>query len=158
MPANETAGVTFPPPLLYALGVLAGAGLDRVLPLPLPWTMPDLVLRLLAAAPFVLAGLALDLWALAIMQRARTTVLPWGRASALVTRGPFRFSRNPIYLGYALEHVGVAIAIGSPWALVLLAPVVLAMDRLVIPREERHLATVFGADYLAFKRRVRRWI
>jgi protein-S-isoprenylcysteine O-methyltransferase Ste14 len=151
---TETAGVKFPPPLLFAAGIVAGVLLDRALPLAPPpgsW-------RLIMGALLVAGGLLLDVLALLVMRRARTTVLPWGSASALVTRGPFALSRNPIYLGYALEHAGVALLLGSWWGLAMLAPVVVAMDRLVIPREERHLARVFGEAYAHYRARVRRWI
>lgn len=152
--AAASAGVRFPPPLLHGLALLAGVGLERLAPFfpPLPW-MPRLALALLPLA----VAVALDAWAIEALRRAGTTLLPWGRAEALVTRGPFARSRNPIYLGYALGHAGLALAMGSWWGLLLLAPAFLLVDRLVVPREERHLAARFGADYEEYRRRVRRW-
>jgi protein-S-isoprenylcysteine O-methyltransferase Ste14 len=85
-------------------------------------------------------------------------VVPWEEASRLVTEGPFRLSRNPIYLGDALAYVGVSVLIGSWWPLLVLPAVLLAMLRLVITREEEYLATRFGAAYAAYRSRVRRWV
>lgn len=144
-------GVRFPPPLLHAVGVLLGLGLDRVLPLP--------QLRLLSGGAFLVAcGLALDAWAFATLRSARTTVLPWRGADALVTAGPYRFTRNPVYVGYALEHAGVALLLGSLGALLLLPLFLLVMGRLVVAREEEHLEARFGESYQAYRRRVRRWL
>lgn len=154
MTGTETAGVKLPPPLLYAAGVLAGLGLDRVAPL----APPPGAWALAAGIALLLAGIALDAWAIVTMLRKHTTLLPWGGASHLVTRGPFRISRNPIYLGYALEQAGIALMLGSWWALLLVAPVVLLMGWLVIPREEAHLSRVFGDEYARYRARVRRWI
>lgn len=146
-------GSKLPPPLLYLAGILLGLGLDRVLPIvdaPPGFWLPGLAL--------VLAGLALDAWALWRLRAARTTILPWGEPSALVTDGPFRVSRNPIYVGYALEYVGAALWIGTVWGWILLPVVLAVMDRVLIPREERALDAAFGPAYASYRARVRRWV
>lgn len=154
MPARMAAdapGIRFPPPLLYAAGVLAGLAADRVLPLPR--------LHLVTGGVFLLlCGLALDAWAFVELRRARTTVLPWRGADALVTTGPYAFTRNPIYVGYALEHAGVALLLGSLGALLALPLVLLAVARLVVAREEAHLEARFGERYQAYRRKARRWL
>ena len=79
-------------------------------------------------------------------------------ATALATDGPYRLSRNPIYLALTLFYLGIGVAAGSLWVLVLVAPALLVMHLGVIRREERYLERTFGAAYLDYARRVRRWI
>ena len=114
--------------------------------------------RFLWGWPFVVLGVILDGWALGLMRAANTTVLPWGAATRLVTRGPFRFSRNPIYLGYTFTAAGVAVMLGTLWGWVMLLAALVVMDRVVIPREERHLAETFGEAFEEYRKRVRRWL
>ncbi|HEY7717382.1 MAG TPA: isoprenylcysteine carboxylmethyltransferase family protein [Pedococcus sp.] len=142
------------PPLVFVIPLVAAGLLDLVAPLPLPLPGARAWLGVLLVA----GGVALMAWAVATMRRARTTVVPWEEASRLVTEGPFRLSRNPIYLGDALAYVGVSVLIGSWWPLLVLPAVLLAMLRLVITREEEYLATRFGAAYAAYRSRVRRWV
>jgi protein-S-isoprenylcysteine O-methyltransferase Ste14 len=83
---------------------------------------------------------------------------PAGDRIALVTTGPFQFSRNPLYVSLTLLYLGIAIAAQSLWALALLIVVLAVMQRSVVRREEHYLEQKFGADYLRYKERVRRWI
>jgi protein-S-isoprenylcysteine O-methyltransferase Ste14 len=93
-----------------------------------------------------------------MFQRAGTPVNPFHRPAVLVTAGPFRYSRNPMYLGVMAGILGVAVALGRP--LSLLGPVVMLviLDRGFIPREERIMRELFGEAYVAYARRVRRWV
>ena len=75
-----------------------------------------------------------------------------------MTTGPFQFSRNPLYVSLTLFYIGIAIAAQSLWALALLIVVLTLMQRGVIEREERYLEHKFGAEYVRYKERVRRWI
>lgn len=165
--AEDTAGVRFPPPLLFALWLLAGLAMDRLVPLdglamlpPFAWIGPGTPAgwRLLAGAPLVALGVALDLWAIVSFRRAHTTVLPWGRASFLVPEGPYRFSRNPMYVGMALAYLGLAIVFASWWALAFLPPVLAILARFVVRKEEAHLEARFGDGYRQYRDRVRRWL
>jgi protein-S-isoprenylcysteine O-methyltransferase Ste14 len=144
------------PPLLI-VGTLAGAwGLGRAVPM--AWPGLDDPLARLAGLAIGLGGLALMTWAIVTLRRARTTVLPHHGASVLVTSGPYRFRRNPIYLGELLILLGLAELTKSLW-LVLLAPVfALLITWLAILPEERHLEVRFGDTYRAYKARTRRWI
>ena len=76
----------------------------------------------------------------------------------MATDGPYRYSRNPAYLGMAITYVGIGLAAAAPWALLMLAPAMLVIQYGVIAREERYLERLFGEDYLADKRTTRRWI
>ena len=92
------------------------------------------------------------------MLRAGTAIRPTIPTTALVTTGPFRFTRNPLYVGATIIYVGIAVAARSLWALALLLVVLAVMQRGVIDREEHYLERKFGADYVRYKERVRRWI
>jgi protein-S-isoprenylcysteine O-methyltransferase Ste14 len=142
------------PPLLF-LTVLAGAlVLDGLWPLSLPaeplWTVAGVLL--------VAAGLGLMAWAGVVMTRAHTTVSPWAAVTALVTAGPFRLTRNPIYLGDLLVYAGIALWVGTWWPLLVLPLVLVAVQWLVIAPEERYLTSRFGDEYTAYRQRVRRWL
>jgi len=109
--------------------------------------------RLLAAAALLLALCCFALFAL-----RRTTILPDGRPSALVLRGPYRFTRNPMYVSLVLSYVGLAGYLVVPWALVLLPLPLLALQRVLIPFEEARLRREFGSAYEHYCARVRRWL
>jgi protein-S-isoprenylcysteine O-methyltransferase Ste14 len=143
------------PPVLYGGAFLAGLGLDRVLPIAA--SFPDGV-RHGAASMLLAFGLCFAGWAAWLFHRAGTGIPTWQAAKRLVQRGPYAISRNPMYVGVTAAYAGLALAVASPWALLLLAPVLVAVDRLVIAREEPYLAARFGAPYEAYRRRVRRWI
>lgn len=161
-----TAGVIAPPPLLFLGALLIGFGLDRLLGLESllalaglpPGLLPGLPARLLAGGLPAVAGLALALPALIGFRRAGTQAEPWKPASALVVAGPYRFTRNPMYLGLVLLYLGIALAAGGPLTLLMLAPLVAVVRYGVIGREERYLEARFGAAYRDYKGRVRRWL
>ena len=148
-------GIRVPPPLIYVGGFLIGLALEWVVPVSAPPVPVRLVVGLLGLAGF----LYFDSRAMRAFGRAGTSVLPFGdRATSIVTNGPYRFSRNPMYVGMALLYVGVATATGVIWAFAAL-PVVLAVIRYyVIAREETYLAAKFGDSYREYQSRVRRWI
>ena len=143
------------PPAPYAAALAGGWWLDRnvqALPLhlgaatqPLGWLLAGI-------------GLALFAWTLATFARHRTTVNPYKAASSLCTGGPFRFSRNPIYVGDWFILAGAAMLLATWWPL-LFAPLIWALLRYgVIRHEEAHLEARFGDDYLNYRTRVRRWL
>ena len=149
-------GVRFPPPALFVAGLLLGWALDRgVRAIPLP------ALGATAAplgAALVLLGLALVAWGIATFRRARTAIIPHYPASRIVDGGPYRFTRNPMYTGFTIVYLGLAALMRSAWPLLLLPLVLAALVRLVIAREERYLSAAFGAEYDAYRARVRRWL
>ena len=90
--------------------------------------------------------------------RAGTELPPFRPTTAIVTDGPFRFTRNPMYIGMTLLYVGLAVGFDLIWALILLPAVLLVIRFYAIAREERYLEAKFGEEYLSYKRRVRRWV
>lgn len=153
-PAN--AGVRFPPPFVYVIGIAVGWLLGRWI----PWaiTAGPSPARNIIAAILALAYLGLFGAALTAFRRAHTTLVPNRPATAFVTSGPYAFTRNPMYLGLVALYVAVAVWLNSWWALVLLPVVVVVMDRAVIAREERYLGAAFPTEYSAYRSRVRRWL
>jgi protein-S-isoprenylcysteine O-methyltransferase Ste14 len=151
---HDTPGVIAPPPLIYLGGLLLGFGLQALLgPTPVPG-----VVRWLLGGVLIAIGASLARAFFRAFGRASTPVSPYGTPRKLVTGGPYRISRNPGYLGMALVYAGVAVIAGWLWALTILAVVLAVVDRGVIAREERYLERKFGADYLAYRARVRRWL
>ena len=150
------AGVRFPPPLLYVAGFAAGWLLDRAWPLRIATTGHSA--RTALAALFLLAWLGMMGWALATFRAARTTLVPNKPASALATNGPYRMTRNPMYVSLLALYVGATLLLNSWWPFLFLPLVLFAVQRFVIAREEQYLASAFPVDYPAYCARVRRWI
>ncbi len=150
------AGVHFPPPLLYVAGLAAGWGLHRWQPLPL--TAGASWVREISGAVGVVVWLALFLSAFTAFRRVRTTIIPNQPAAALVTQGPYRLTRNPMYLSLVALYLGATLLMNSWWPLMFLPVVVAVVDRAVIVREERYLASAFPTEYASYSKRVRRWL
>ena len=154
MNKDNSAGVIAPPPLIYLGGLAIGFGLEALLA---GGTLPDAV-RWVGGGLALVAGLALQTFFISAFSRADTAVEPWKPTTAIVTTGPYRFTRNPAYLGMALIFIGIALLADAPWALVPLPFVLVLIDRGVIAREERYLEREFGDEYVGYKLGVRRWV
>ena len=151
---QDNPGVIAPPPLIYAGVLVVGLLLRLIFPtifIPRP-------LALIIGAGCTGISCILAPAAFLQMRRAKTNVDPTQPATAIVTEGPFRFTRNPIYLSLTLFYTGMALVFQSLWALLLLPVVLFVMNRGVIDREERYLERKFGEQYVGYKARVRRWI
>jgi protein-S-isoprenylcysteine O-methyltransferase Ste14 len=150
----DNAAVIAPPPFVYGGAVLAGLGLEQLWPLHL---LPEGDLAHYAGW-FVLApALLLVMWAMRSFARAKTAIIPYNTTTTIVAYGPYRFTRNPMYVAMALAQVGFALMFASAWILVLLLPVLVVIRHGVIAREERYLERKFGDSYLKYKNSVRRW-
>jgi protein-S-isoprenylcysteine O-methyltransferase Ste14 len=148
-----TAGVIAPPPVIY-LGFL---GLGFVLESLLPGAeLPGWAQWI--GAVVIVAGVALMISFELAFKRAGTDANPYRPSTALAIDGPYRFSRNPGYLGMAITYIGITLAAEAPWALMMLVPATLVIRYCVIAREERYLERLFGEEYLSYKRTTRRWI
>jgi protein-S-isoprenylcysteine O-methyltransferase Ste14 len=170
--ASDTPGVIAPPPLIYIGFLLLGWGLLQLAAAPAVISAigPDVAgwlglgfgletpTRRMVALPLIIGGLLLDGAAAGYFRRIGTAVEPWKPSTVLATDGLYRFSRNPIYLGFAITYAGLAVAMDSVLVLLLLIPCLWVVDRFVIRREERYLSARFGADYDAYRTRVRRWL
>ena len=152
--ARNNGGVIAPPPLLYLGSMLAGVLLGRAAPAPF---LPRAIASVLGAA-LIGGATAFEAWFIWTMWRARTPIDPRKPVARLVTHGPFRFTRNPSYLSFAVYYVGIASLVNTRWPLFLLPLVLLVVQRGVIEREEQYLERKFGQEYLRYKARVRRWI
>jgi protein-S-isoprenylcysteine O-methyltransferase Ste14 len=143
----------FRPPRIYLASIVGGALLQQVAPVPF---VPEGA----AFGGAALVGLAIALlaWSVATFRAAGTPVPAREPTTAIVRTGPYRFSRNPIYLAYSLFQLGLAVWINSAWLLATLAVAVGLIHHLVIPREEQYLERRFGADYLDYMRSAGRWL
>lgn len=145
------------PPILMGLTLAAGLALDAA-------TGASLIDRAssplpqLAGAAIVVLALANDVWCFRILSRNQTTIMPHRAASSLVTEGPFRFSRNPIYVSHVALIFGLGLFLGSPFTLLLTPLLAFGLTKLAIEPEERHLLGKFGDDYRSYMARTRRWL
>lgn len=155
--ATDTSGVRIFPPFIYAGLFVVGYALHRFVPLRL-W--PDALPGAARATAWVLIAIwaALGGSAVWLFRRAGTTPNPTKPTTAVVMHGPYRITRNPMYLGLVFLYIGLSIFVNSVWPLVLLPAVIALVQRLVITREEAYLEAKFGEEYRAYKARVRRWI
>jgi protein-S-isoprenylcysteine O-methyltransferase Ste14 len=149
-------GIHFPPPFVYAGGIVAGWLLHRAWPLPI-FGHPTPVRTVLALLGF-LGWLACFLPAIGAFRRAHTTLIPNRPAEALVTTGIYARTRNPMYVSLVLLYLGVTFLVNSWWTAIVLPVVVLVIDRWVIGREETYLTGAFPEQYPAYCARVRRWL
>jgi protein-S-isoprenylcysteine O-methyltransferase Ste14 len=149
---RDSAPNRIPWPPILLLGAI-GATLLLEWLLPTPTGVHPAV-----GAVFVAAALGLDGWAMFTMWRAKTNILPHRPADRLVTRGPFAYTRNPIYLGNVCLIVGIGLAVGSLWGLAAAAADALLTHRLAVLREERHLAERFGDPWRRYAGRTPRWV
>jgi protein-S-isoprenylcysteine O-methyltransferase Ste14 len=145
-----------PPPAQFALTFLVGVGLDRLL----PWRPAWMTMQIAHWAGFALtlAGCTLAAAAAGRFVLRRTTLHPAGEPAHLVVNGAHAWSRNPMYLSLTVVYVGLALALGRAWPLILVVLPWASMNWILIPFEEARLREIFGEDYADYCRRVRRWI
>ena len=153
-PTEDRPGVPIAPPLLFLLPILAS--------IPLEWFFPTTFargyIRWICGSAFVAFGLTLNVVGFITQRRAGTDPIPFKPTTRVVTHGIYAFTRNPMYIGFALWTLGVAILADSTWMLAAVPIGLVLTDVLIVAREERYLERKFGSEYLAYKQRVRRWI
>jgi protein-S-isoprenylcysteine O-methyltransferase Ste14 len=154
---RQSLWLAIPPPVWLMGTLVAGLRLNRRWPKRLyPAAAHSLFLMVGYLAMAAAAGLVVG--GVAFLVRRRTTLAPGGRAAALIVAGPYRLSRNPMYLGLTLLYLGITVATGVAWPLLLLPLPLWIIDQRIIPFEEQTLEAIFGDVYRAYQRRVRRWI
>ncbi len=151
--SDAPGGVVFSP-LLYAATLGAGLVLQWLIP---RHPLPPVPARLFGGL-LLIGSAALARWGERTMRRAGTNVDPRQPAVALVVEGPFRFSRNPLYLSLTGLYLGMALLVNAIWPLILLVPLLAVVHWGIIKREERYLEAKFGEPYHAYRARVRRWL
>lgn len=151
---KDGAAVRFPPPVVYVLAILAGIGLQALLPLR---AEPGRSVRLVLAVFALVLGVALMAGAIRLFRKTGQDPKPWVETPEIIRDGVYRFTRNPMYVSLALLQIALGLGVGNVW-IVLLAPMSCTVVYFIAIRpEEAYLATKFGDGYLDYKRSVRRW-
>ncbi len=146
--------VPVPAPIIMGGFLFLGLLLSRVWPVALEFGLP----QLLTGWACIVAATVLLLWCFGLFVSKRTTIMPRNPVNCLVTHGPYKISRNPMYVSLALFHLGIGIATGNVWHIVTFAPSMLAIRLWVIAPEERYMQSHFNEAYLAYCAKVARWI
>ncbi len=151
---EKGAAVRFPPPAIFVLLIFVGAGLNYFVPLPMG--VPE---------SFQPIGIAITVFGVAVailvngtFKHHSTAIEPWKPTTKLITSGFYRFSRNPIYVGFCLFNIGIGIATNSLWIVLSAIPGAILVYYIAIAKEEKYLEQKFGQEYLDYKARVRRWV
>jgi protein-S-isoprenylcysteine O-methyltransferase Ste14 len=152
--APDNPGVIARPPLIYAAALALGLLVHAASPIGF---LPVRTARVLGAV-LIAGSVAVAVSAFRAMARAGTSFRTERPTTAIVTDGPFGYTRNPIYVALTLLYLGIATLINALWVLLLIVPVLVLMQYGVIAREERYLARKFGEEYLRYRTRVRRWL
>jgi protein-S-isoprenylcysteine O-methyltransferase Ste14 len=155
---RDAAAVRVFPPAIPLLTILAGFGLQSIWPIGLGIAIPAVVRYWIGGLIFAGAVLLLGGWSVLLMRRSGQSENPWKPTTQIIERGPYRLTRNPMYLQMVVACVGVAVAFANVWILLLVPVCAWALQALAIIPEEQYLERKFGEHYLAYKKRVRRWI
>jgi protein-S-isoprenylcysteine O-methyltransferase Ste14 len=153
-PEEDRPGVPIAPPLLFVIPILASLVIEWFV----PTSFVHGAFRWIIGALFFLAGIALNVGGFMTQKRAGTDPIPFNPSTRIVSHGLYRFTRNPMYIGFALWTLALTILVDSVWTLLAIPIGLVLIDRIVITREESYLERKFGEEYLNYKRRVRRWI
>ena len=151
---SDSPGVRFPPPFVYFIAIILGVVLNRRWPLPLPHDAAVTTFGLTSLVGWFVLMVA----SVGLFRRSRTSLVPIKPATTLVIAGPYRLTRNPMYVSLALLVVGTGLLLGTLWPLILLVPTLMIIQQWVIAPEERYLHRRFGADYERYTADVRRWL
>ena len=153
--AEDHADVRILPPLLFLGSIALGVLLQLVISLRFAESSG---LRVPLGLVMIALGVAEGAWALVTMRRTRQDPDPRTPSPELIPDGPYRHTRNPMYVGMTLIQAGVGTALGNLWILLLLVPTLFVLQRSVIEKEEAYLERKFGTSYLRYRESVRRWL
>lgn len=155
---KDGAAVRIIPPLVPLLTILAGVGLNRLWPLDVAAVLPAPQRYWIGGIAVAAAFATLGAWPVVLFRKSGQSEVPWTPTSRIIAYGPYRYTRNPMYLMMVCVCVGVAVIVASIWILLLTPLCALILHRFAILPEEAYLERKFGPDYLAYKRSVRRWL
>jgi protein-S-isoprenylcysteine O-methyltransferase Ste14 len=155
---NDAAAVKVFPPAIPLGAILAGVTMQHLWPIPLDFLLPTPERYFIGSSVVAVAILFLGAWSVLLMHRSGQSENPWKPTTQILDRGPFRITRNPMYLQMVIGCIGVAIFLANLWILLLTPIAALALYRWAILPEEAYLERKFGDTYLAYKGRVRRWL
>jgi protein-S-isoprenylcysteine O-methyltransferase Ste14 len=156
--SRDAAAVRVFPPGVPLLTILLGAGLGRLWPLDVGFEFPAPANYWIGGAIVVASILGLGWYPVTLIRRTGQSENPWKTTTEIVTRGPYRFTRNPLYLQMVLACIGFAIILTNIWILLLTPVCGWVLHRFAILPEETYLERKFGEEYVSYKRRVRRWL
>lgn len=151
---HKEPDIPLPPAIYPVLAISSGYFLQRFAPLPQPAHASFLIV----GSVFFVVGIVLIGWSIITLRKFNTTILPHQPAKHLISTGPFRFSRNPIYLAFLLLALASAVSTGNLWTLLMLPIIMMLLSCYAIRPEEIHLQLTFADDYEVYFREVRRWL
>jgi protein-S-isoprenylcysteine O-methyltransferase Ste14 len=154
---QDYADVVLKPPILFVGAIVFGCLLSWLVPLG-PGLFSANGRALAAGGVLALIGFALFVLSVRRFWQAGTSVVPGEPSTVLLDVGPYRFTRNPIYISFVIFYFGLAIMLTNAWMLLLLIPVLIIMQRGVVEREEAYLQAKFGEAYRKYQARVPRWL
>ena len=154
---QDYADVVIKPPILFLGAIVLGCLLSWLVPLG-PGLFSGNTRALGVGGGFALIGLGLFVLSVRRFFQAGTSLVPGEPSTVLLDAGPYRFTRNPIYISFVIFYFGLAVMLTSAWMLVLLIPVLIVLQRGVVEREEAYLQAKFGEAYRKYQARVPRWL
>jgi protein-S-isoprenylcysteine O-methyltransferase Ste14 len=146
------------PPIIYVTAAMTASLMQAFFPLQMSLVQASLIYWQYLGLALIIFGLAFDVSAMVTMAKAQTNIMPNRSAEKLVVTGPFRFTRNPIYVGNTALLIGLGLWFSNPWLIYATLPVVIAVDRLAIRREGAHLSSRFGKTFDSYATKVPRWL
>jgi protein-S-isoprenylcysteine O-methyltransferase Ste14 len=156
---RDAAAVRVFPPAIPLMTVLVGIGLNQLWPIDVPFALAARPERYwIGGAIAISAVLGLGLWSVVLVRRSGQSENPWKPTTQIIQNGPFRITRNPMYLQMVLVCLGFAVALVNLWILLLTPICAWLLQRLAIIPEEKYLEGKFGDAYTEYKRKVRRWV
>ena len=152
--SQDHPGVRIPPPLIFFVMAVAAGVADRLLPL----SIGIGTMALYVGGAVVLIAILSIMYIARIFQKLETEIEPWKTTSRIIKSGPYRISRNPVYMLASGVPVGVGLAIDTYWGLIFGVIALWVVYHTAVKKEEKYLAEKFGQEYLEYKARVRRWL
>ncbi len=151
---NDNPGVKLPPPISFLGLGLIGVGMEYVIPLSIGI---DSWANYLGGGVIIVSILSI-MFMFKLYKRYETEIEPWKTTSKIITTGPYKYSRNPVYIFFCGVPIGLGIAFNTYWALFAFIPALIIVYYTAVKKEEKYLETKFGQEYLDYKAKVRRWL